>query len=521
MTTATLDALDAVRNGGLLVYRRIERLFDAPFGVSLNPWRHLGALGFLCFWLLVVSGIYLYVMLETSATEAYRSIDWLSRQQWYFGGLLRSLHRYAADAFLVITLLHIVREFLLGRYANFRRFSWLTGVPLLGFALISGIGGFWLNWDRLGQFSAIATTELLDWLPVFSTPLTRNFLSVDAVSNRLFSLFVFIHLGVPLLLLFGLWFHVQRINHAEAFPPRLLGLGTLAALLGLSIAAPVVSQAPADLSTVPQALPLDWFYLFLHPLMYVSSPGAVWLLVSVFALILFGLPFLPQRRRSAPTPVAEVHPDFCNGCRRCFDDCPYAAIAMVPHTNGKPGQQLARVIPDMCASCGICTGACPFSTPFRNVRTLVTGIDMPQQPIDALRAALEKSIAALDGDSKIVVFGCDNGARISALAGKETAAISLLCTGMLPPAFVEFALREGASGVMVTGCRGSSCDFRLGGHWTEERLAGEREPHLRMNAPRERLRVVWADQGEEAELQTALDEFRRSLATSEKPNGTT
>ena len=181
MTANSLDALDAVRSGGLLVYRQIERCFDAPFGSALNPWRHLGALGFLCFWLLAVTGFYLFALLDTSAIEAYRSIDWLTRQQWYLGGLLRSIHRYSADAFIVITLLHITKEFLLGRYAGFRRFSWLTGVPLLWFVFISGIGGFWLNWDRLGQFSAIATAELLDWLPIFATPLTRNFLSVTTM----------------------------------------------------------------------------------------------------------------------------------------------------------------------------------------------------------------------------------------------------------------------------------------------------------------------------------------------------
>ena len=519
MTANSLDALDAVRSGGLLVYRQIERCFDAPFGSALNPWRHLGALGFLCFWLLAVTGFYLFALLDTSAIEAYRSIDWLTRQQWYLGGLLRSIHRYSADAFIVITLLHITKEFLLGRYAGFRRFSWLTGVPLLWFVFISGIGGFWLNWDRLGQFSAIATAELLDWLPIFATPLTRNFLSVATVSDRLFSLFVFIHLGVPLLLLFGLWFHVQRINHAEIFPPRALSLGTIATLLVLALVAPVVSQAPADLSTIPALLPLDWFYLFLHPLMYVSSSGSVWLLVSIVTLFLFGLPFLPKRSQFVAPAIAEVHADNCNGCRRCFDDCPYAAITMGPHSDGKPGQQLARVIPDMCASCGICTGSCPSSTPFRNVSTLVTGIDMPQQPINDLRKKKKKSLAALEGDSKIVVFGCDNGARVATLAGKDVASISLICTGMLPPSFVEYALRDGASGVLVTGCSSSGCDFRLGSRWTEARLLGEREPRLRASVPRERLRIVWADQGEEKKLLVALNEFRRSMATSDKSNG--
>jgi hypothetical protein len=50
---------------------------------------------------------------------------------------------------------------------------------------------------------------------------------------------------------------------------------------------------------------------------------------------------------------------------------------------------------------------------------------------------------------------------------------------MLPPAFVEYALRGGADGVLVATCRSGGCDFRLGELWTSERLLGQREPHLR------------------------------------------
>ena len=493
----------------LSTYHRIERGFDGVFGAGLNPWRHLGALGFLFFWIIALTGLYLYAALDTSVDGVYRSINWLTREQWYLGGVLRSLHRYAADAFLLVTLLHLAREFLLGRYTGFRHFSWLTGVPLLWFIYISGVVGIWLRWDQLAQFSAAATAEWLDALPVFATALIRNYLSANAVSDRLFSLFVFVHIGVPLLLIFGLWFHIQRISRAEVFPPAALAAGSLLALLALSLALPVASQAAADLSLVPGPLAFDWFYLFWQPLMYASSAGVVWTFVIGATAFLFLLPALPH---AAAAPVAEVHPDNCNGCRRCFEDCPYAAIVMVPHPSGIPGRQLAQVIPDFCASCGICAGSCPSSTPFRSTVKLVTGIDMPQMPIDRLRRALEAALAQFEGDNGIVVFGCDQGANVASLAGKDLASFSLVCTGMLPPTFVEYALRGGAAGVLVTGCRAGGCAFRLGNRWTEERLAGTREPHMRASAAGKALRTAWAERGEEAELAAVLDELRQTLA---------
>ncbi len=496
--------------------RQLDHAVDRPFGTALNPLRHLGALGVLLFCLIAASGLYLYVVLDTSAAGAYRSIERLAREQPHVGGLLRSLHRYAADAFVIVMLLHLLREWLFGRYSGFRRFSWLTGVPLIGFAFASALVGFWLNWDQLGQFSALATAEWLDALPLFATPLTHNFVGTGAIDDRLFSLFVFVHLGVPLMLLFGLWFHLQRISRPEVMPPRALALGTLAMLVALALVHPVTSQAPADPARVPQLLAYDWILLAIHPLADATSPAAVWALVLLSLGLLFALPFLP--RRAAAVPVARVDPSNCNGCRRCFDDCPYAAVTMLPHPDAQKrrlGRELAQVDADLCASCGICVGACPSSTPFRSLAELVTGIDMPSEPIGALRRRLQQQLAALPGPRRIVVFGCARGARVEALAAPDVAALGLMCIGALPPSFVEYALRDGAGAVLVSGCRANGCEFRLGQRWTEQRLAGTREPRLRAAVPRTQVATAWADAGEEDRLHAALARLRAGLDAPE------
>lgn len=499
---------------GRYVVRRVERAFDSVFGSKLNPLRHLGSLGFLFFWLVAISGIYLYAVLDTSVSGAYRSIDDLSSRQWYLGGVLRSVHRYSADAFIIVSVAHLIREWVFGHFRGFRRFSWLTGVPLLLFAFACGVGGFWLNWDQLGQFSAQATAEWLDALPLFASPLTRNFLNTAAVTDRLFSLLVFIHLGLPLLLLFGLWFHIQRISLADVFPPRALAAGVTAMLFLLAAFAPVMSHPAADLSQVPPTLAIDWILLFVHPLMYVTSAGFVWAILVSALLLLLLLPFLPQKRIM---PVAKVDPDNCNGCRRCFDDCPYAAVTMVPHSDGRLGREMAQVDADLCASCGICVGACPSSTPFRSVAELVTGIDLPNSPINFLRQQLHAELARLETDRKIVVFGCDQGASVDGLRDRDVAVFSLVCAGMLPPSFVEYALRDGASGVLVSGCRAGGCEFRLGQKWTEARLLSVREPHLRTSVPRDSVQVVWADTGDEVALNVALKALRQRVTSAKVP----
>ncbi|MGH6719668.1 MAG: hypothetical protein ACREER_10150, partial [Alphaproteobacteria bacterium] len=69
----------------------------ALVGERWNPLAQLGALGFFLFWIVVVSGVYLYVFFDTSVAGAFRSVEALTREQWYAGGVMRSLHRYASD----------------------------------------------------------------------------------------------------------------------------------------------------------------------------------------------------------------------------------------------------------------------------------------------------------------------------------------------------------------------------------------------------------------------------------------
>ena len=503
----------ALRGKAQTLFERIDNFFDAFFGGTDNPLRHLGALGLYFLWILVATGLYLYTVLDTSIDGVYTSIGYLSQDQWYLGGILRSLHRYASDGFVLAMMLHLVREWAYGRYHGFRFYSWLTGVPLIWLAYISGIGGYWIVWDRLAQFSAIASTELLDWLPLFNEPTARNFLAPDSINDRFFTVLVFIHIGVPLMLILGLWVHVNRISRVDYLPSRRLMLGTLASFLALAVIKPALSEAPANLALVATNLPLDWFILFIHPLTDITSPAAVWTLIFGATILLFALPFLPHPKAQ---PIAVVDAANCNGCSRCHADCPYEAVTMAVHP-GKPGHKIAIVDADLCAACGICAGSCPSSTPFRSQEKLVTGIDMPQQPVDAIRQQLEAQLARLGtqpgGMTKLVVFGCDKGVDVRGLANLDTAAISLICTGMLPPSFIEYALRSGVDGIVVTGCREGGCDFRLGMQWTQERLAGRREPHLRSLVPPERMQLVFASRSEGKQLAFAVKEFRTRLKT--------
>ena len=149
-------------------FMRIENLFNLAFGEKLNPFYHLGTISFWQFWLLVGSGIYLYIFADTGVHNAYESVERITHNQWWAGGIMRSIHRYATDGMILTMLLHLLRHFAYDRYRGFRWFSWITGVALIWMVYVSGLNGFMLVWDKLAQFVVIATAEWFDVLPMLN-----------------------------------------------------------------------------------------------------------------------------------------------------------------------------------------------------------------------------------------------------------------------------------------------------------------------------------------------------------------
>jgi CDP-4-dehydro-6-deoxyglucose reductase, E3 len=289
-------------------FMRAEAVFNAAFGDKGNPLYHLGAISFFLFWVVGATGLVLYAFFDTSVSGAYRSVEAITHGAWGAGGVIRTVHRHASDAMVLTMWLHLLRYFAFDRLRGFRWFSWVSGVALLALVYTAGANGYMLPWDRLAQFVTQASFEWIDWLPGFGGTLIRNFIAPEHVSDRLFSLLVFIHIGVPLTTLLVMWIHVQRVPKASTQPPRPIALALLLALLLLALVAPVISQGPADLRSLPASLEFDWFLLLLYPLVYAWPLAAVWALVLGATALLLLMPWLPPRRAAKATMHLTLHP---------------------------------------------------------------------------------------------------------------------------------------------------------------------------------------------------------------------
>jgi len=492
--------------------RAVEACFNPFFGTT-NPFYHLGDLCFYFFYIMLVTGTVLFFYYEPTVTGSFDQLDYLSREQWYFGGVMRSLHRYAADGMVLTMGLHILREMLLGHFQGARWFSWITGVPLLIMVYLSGILGFWLVWNKLGQFIAVRSAEFLDWLPIFASPMARNFLHNSDITNLLFRLLIVMHISIPLFLLLFMLLHIKRVSQARIMPPTVLANGTLIALLLLSVFRPILSGQRADLATVTNTLPIDWFYFFPYPLIHSWPMAVLWSLLIGMTILLFVLPWLSKPPAQV---VATVRLEDCSGCGYCAEDCPYEAITIRERSISHPRFAYeAHVLDDMCVHCGICTGSCPSSNPFRRKTTtsegeevLFSGIEMPQHNINSLRNKVQESLGSLTARHPMLLVGCGHGIAVDHFAGEDIATVTLPCIGMLSPAFIEYALRLGAAGLLISGCRQGDCYYRFGDQWLRERLSRQRVPLLHRTVDNSRIACCWLAATDTKEMVREIEQFR-------------
>ena len=482
--------IERVHSFGRGVFELLRRPLSRAFDSEQNPLNFLGALTIFFCWVVLVSGIWLLIFFRTSVSSAFDSVEYLTHEQWYLGGVMRSLHRYASDAMIITILLHVIKEFVFNRYRLNRWFNWVTGIPLVWMIFPLGITGYWLVWDELAQYVAISSAELIDRIPIFTDSMAGNFMSDELLSDRFFTLMAFLHLiGLPIFLVFGIWLHVFRLNGPRINPPRRMMAGSLLAMLVLSVVFPAISHDQANLAMTPQVLRFDWYYLHVFPLIQRWSPGWVWTLLIGISLLLTIAPWAPPARK---TTVAVVDLDNCNGCKRCVDDCPFGAVEMVPRTDGTSYSHQASVDKELCISCGICVGACPTATPFRTKSALVPGIDLPNQTAADIRQDIIDQAEAASDVPRVMVFGCRDDRQTDRMKRAGANVVTVRCMAHLQPSYLDFVLSRGhADGVLLLGCEDGNCNYRLGAEWTEARINRERDPRLRKRTDTSVLAMGW------------------------------
>ncbi|MCA9942933.1 MAG: 4Fe-4S binding protein [Anaerolineales bacterium] len=490
--------LRALEKGTVWLERGINRISTVNERIRpYNPLYHLGTLAIFLLIVLTITGLYLTIFYRPGAERAYSSV--VSITATWLGSLMRTIHRYASDGLIVVTILHALKMFFSDRFWGSRWLAWVSGWALVVLFWVIGLMGYWLIWDQPAQW----LTEY--FIHLLQGPFAFTFFGGQVASST-FSLFVivlFLHIFLPILLLIGVIIHLLRLARANYWTPRWLMVASVAVLLLLAFWRPLPLALPADMNVLIQRVPLDWWYLGFLPLAQRLGNGGFWITAVFLLVALTGLPWLRPGQHDGPAVVVDAN---CTGCSACAHECPFMAIEMVERNDDTEYNMLAVVSPNLCTGCGICVGACPDRA-----------IELDRLHSGVIRQDLQRNLrlAQAEGDPAIAVYACERhaalgtlpplarpqpldvvsptiGGAIPLLQAKQPPRINVgtwpdsqgrprpvitcvvPCTGMLHPNWAAETIDAGGAGAIVVSCPAHDCSHREGPHWIANRLKRRR-----------------------------------------------
>jgi ubiquinol-cytochrome c reductase cytochrome b subunit len=145
----------------------------------------LGEIALWSFVILLLTGTYLALFFDPSMAPvvyhgSYAKLDGITMSQAYQstlnisfdirGGLLiRQIHHWAADLFMIAICAHMLRHFFLGSYRKPRDINWLIGIVIFAATLVEGLFGYSLPDDQLSGAGLRIFEGVLQGIPVIGT----------------------------------------------------------------------------------------------------------------------------------------------------------------------------------------------------------------------------------------------------------------------------------------------------------------------------------------------------------------
>lgn len=278
-----------------------------------SVWYYFGGVSLFLFIIQVVTGILLLLYYKGSEQLAFESIQFImSKVQ--FGWLIRSIHSWAANLFILSVFIHMFSVFFEKAYREPREITWLTGMLMMFLALGFGFSGYLLPWNELAFFATKVGTDIAGVLPVVGKPLMIFLRGGNEVTGATLSRFFGFHVAVlPGIFTILLALHlilVQRQGMSEPlefrnspagerktmpFFPNFLLRDLLLWLLVLNLLAILAVFFPWELgrkadpfASAPAGIRPEWYFMFMFQTLKFIPSKVVFIDGEVLGIFLFG-----------------------------------------------------------------------------------------------------------------------------------------------------------------------------------------------------------------------------------------
>jgi quinol-cytochrome oxidoreductase complex cytochrome b subunit len=275
-------------------------------------WYYFGGVSLFLFIIQVLTGILLLLYYKSGEELAFESIHFImSKVQ--FGWLVRSIHSWAANLFILSAMIHMFSVFFEKAYRKPRELTWITGMLMFFLALGFGFSGYLLPWNELAFFATKVGTDIAGVIPFVGKPLMVFLRSGEGVTGATLSRFFGFHVAVlPGLFTVFLGIHlllVQRQGMSEPlglekdasqstmpfFPNFVLRDLTLW-LLVLNLLAILAVFFPWELgkkadafASAPAGIKPEWYFLFMFQTLKYIPGKLLYFDGEVLGILLFGI----------------------------------------------------------------------------------------------------------------------------------------------------------------------------------------------------------------------------------------
>jgi ubiquinol-cytochrome c reductase cytochrome b subunit len=286
-------------------------------------WRYTwGGLLVFMFVVQAITGFALWMAYSPSTRTAWESVFYIQHIM-PFGWLVRGIHYYAAEAMVILVLLHVLQKIWFRGYQKPRELMFWLAMAMALVVVSCSLTGYLLPWDQQGYWSAKVRTHIMSLSPVIGPYLERISVGGDHFGHFALTRFFALHAGffpfLLVLLLVGRMLLMRRYRQMEteskpdvisepfwpnqALKNALTSLAVMGVVLlitvkpqwfgfaHLGMGAPLAS--PADPTDLYAAARPEWYFLFLFQFLKyfpgeleivgaIVIPGAI---VGYFALM--------------------------------------------------------------------------------------------------------------------------------------------------------------------------------------------------------------------------------------------
>jgi quinol-cytochrome oxidoreductase complex cytochrome b subunit len=291
----------------------------------MNPIYWLGLLLAVTFALQALTGIFMLLYYVPTPASAYSSTESIITSV-PLGSLVETFHLYGAYAMIILTFLHLVRNFFGSAHKGNRDLMWLAGIGLALVVISFGVTGYLLPWTVVSKSASDVGIGLLNFFPTGIATLGKWVALGSGSDASELTTFLHVHtvfLPAALIILLGLKVYMYEV-HGPAYVPAygkpgkgkyyswfpkvflyfvMLASAYIAILLAVSSLFPLVLPPGYSATTAGTiVVQPEWYLLWLYQLLKIQifeGPAAGYVLAAViaFGVLLFLMPFYDRSKR--------------------------------------------------------------------------------------------------------------------------------------------------------------------------------------------------------------------------------